>query len=325
MVTPVPQLDLKRAWPWTAGFQRIIREVRPAPFSGSHLMFGSDYSGGHAGSRYSVYCFIVVDADASPDWPDSCRRVRKEFLRNGRTISFKGLNDGQKRRALVLFLEAAESLTGHVVAVITNKQFNRLSTGENSLELWRTLHGLSGIGKPRAFEELCRTSHFFSLLLGEWSRPGMNVTWITDEDEIVANDNRLDDALNLSARLSNLYVPHVLGEFAMNTVAWNKNEMSFEDFVGIPDLAAGMLAEVATKFWHQYDWSSGDALEFNPDQLTAKLKIIADWFWYPSEQLKKTSILIDRFDAERFIVQKVEISADRESLISTHVTRRLTL
>jgi hypothetical protein len=222
-------------------------------------------------------------------------------------MSFKRLNDGQRRRALGPFLEAAEYLDGHVVGVVVSKELDRLSTGANTLELWKSLHGLRASWSPRAFEALVRAAHFHALLLRAWFRPGMHVSWITDEDEIVANEDRLDDALDLSARLTGLYVPHGLGEFAMNTVAVDPKDESFEDFVAIPDLAAGMLTEVVNQWSSAPMWSEGGALELAADRLSEKAKIIADWFWHPGGSLRKTSILIDRFAESRFTVMEMAV------------------
>ena len=87
----------------------------------------------------------------------------------------------------------------------------------------------------------------FAVFLSLWSRPRMNVTWITDEDEIVANDKRLDDIHQIAARLVSRYVPHNMGVFAMNSTTIDGKDRFFEDFVSISDLAAGMLSEVADK------------------------------------------------------------------------------
>jgi len=270
-------------------------------------MLGSDYSGDHATSRYRTYCFLVADADSSPEWPARTRRAREAHLTNGRRMSFKGLNDGQRRRALVPFLEAAEYLAGYVVGIVVSKELDRLSTGANTLALWKSLHGLRANWSPRAFEALARVAHFHALLLRVWSRPGMHVSWITDQDEIVANEDRLDDALDLSARITGLYVPHGLGEFAMNTVAVEPKDQSFEDFVAIPDLAAGMLTEVVNQWSSAPMWSEGGTLELAADRLTEKGRIIADWFWHPSGSLRKMSILIDRFDESRFTVVEMAV------------------
>jgi len=299
------QNGLTYAWPWTAAFVRQLHQLRATPFGGSHLLFGSDYSGDHHASRFRVYGFVIADAHASPEWPAKCRQVRQDCLKDGRRMSFKSLNDGHRRRALVPFLEAAEYLNGHVVAVAVTKDLARLSTTPNTLDFCQRESWLRARWNAKSFEQMARVAHFFSLFLAAWSRPGMDVSWVTDSDEIVANDGRLDDAHQLAARLSGLYVPHPLGEFMMNTVAVDTEDLAFEDFVAIPDLAAGMLAEIL--LGAQLERSPGSGQVLKPKELSHKSDIIADWFWYRDGSLKKTCILIDHVDEQTFSVGEIHM------------------
>lgn len=74
----------------------------------------------------------------------------------------------------------------------------------------------------------------------------MHISWVTDNDSIVANDERLDDTHRFATRLSGLGVPHRLGEFMMNTVSIDTEDRGFEDFVAIPDRSRrGQCAEEA--------------------------------------------------------------------------------
>jgi hypothetical protein len=266
---------LALAWPWAAPFKRQLRQLRAKPFGGSHLLFGSDYSGDHSANRFRVYGFVIADADASPKWPARCREVRRSFLVDGRRMSFKNLNDRHRRRALVPFLEAAEFLDGHVVAVAVTKDLERLSTSTNTLDIWENLHGLQARWDARWFEQMVRVAHLFSLFLAAWSSPGMNVSWVTDNDSIVANDGRLGDMHQLTARFFGLYVPQRLGEFMMNTVAVDSEGRSFEDFVAIPDLADGMLAEVLSGTTTD---EPSHKRRLWTKELSEKSEIIADWF-----------------------------------------------
>lgn len=111
----------------------------------------------------------------------------------------------------------------------------------------------------------------------------MDVTWITDDDSIVANPGRLDDMHQFAASMSGLYVPHQLGIFAMNTASHEPDTRSFEDFVSIPDLAAGMILEVL-KLRHG---SRKRSPQFGSERLSAKSNVIADWFWYHLGSLQK--------------------------------------
>jgi len=277
------------AWPWAEAFLRYLRQTRPAPFLGSHLMFGSDYSGDHAKSPFRIYGFLIADEDGSPEWPVRCHAVREKHLKDHRRMSFKNMNDGRRRRALVPFLEAAEYLQGHVVVVAVTKQLEHLSSTPTSMQFWRDSHGLDAKWDPKAFEQMVRVAHFFSMLLGVWSSPGADVTWITDDDSIVANAGRLEDVHQFVARLSGLFVPHDLGVFAMNTASSDSESCGFEDFVAIPDLAAGMIGEVLSATRSQ---GQGRPNEYRPEALSSKSITIADWFWHRSGPLKKLCILV---------------------------------
>jgi hypothetical protein len=294
-----------KAWPWTPAFNRRLRELRATPFAGSHLFFGSDYSGDHTASRFRVYAFVIVDTDASPEWPTRAGKVRRSYLPDGRRMSFKNLNDGHRRRALVPFLEAAEFLHGHVVAVAITKELEQLSTAPGTVDQWRHLHGLRGNWNQKAFENMVRVSHFFALFMAAWSSPGMHVTWITDNDSIVANDDRLDDAHQLAARLSAFYSSHNLGVFAMNTVSIDDAYRGFEDIVSIPDLAAGMVAEVVGLQSRKDE--ARELKVFDGQTLSEKSDIIADWFWHCAGSLKKSCILIDRRNENTVFVGQINM------------------
>ncbi len=281
--------SLQEAWPWAKAFLRYLHQTRPSPILGSHLMFGSDYSGDHAKSPFRIYGFLVADEDGSPQWPAKCHAVREKHLRDRRRMSFKNMNDGQRRRALIPFLEAAEYLEGHVVVVAVTKQLGQMSSTTASMHVWHDIHGLQARWDPRAFEQMVRVTLFFSMFLGAWSSPGMDVTWITDDDSIVANAGRLDDMHQFAARLSAVFVPHQLGVFAMNTVSSDGRARGFEDFVAIPDLAAGMIGEALSVRSSQ---QQGRPNEYGAEQLSVKSDVIADWFWHRSGPLKKICILI---------------------------------
>jgi hypothetical protein len=174
---------------------------------------------------------------------------------------------------------------------------------------WPTEHGgrSASLGQQLAhLEEMARVAHFFSLFLSVWSSPGMNISWMTDEDDIVANAGRLEDAHQFAARLSGIYVPHSLGEFMMNTPAVIADESAFEDFLAIPDLAAGMLGEVLSIN------SSDEAIRrpgmHGQKPLTQKSDTIADWFWHSTGTLKKTCILIDRATEGNFSIGQLKMS-----------------
>jgi len=315
MIGGVSDSDIARAFPWVPRFRSVLSEVQPQPFPGPHILVGSDYSGFHSNSDYLVYAFLLVDADGSPEWPRLRKEVRDCYLSDGRRMSFKNMNDGQRRRALVPFLHVADAFSGICCAVVVHKELSLMSSSPNSLNLWRTLHGLEGKWDVSAFEMMARIVHFYCLLVSAVSKPFQNVTWITDQDEIVANDDRLTDVMMLASRMIGSYMSHTLGEFAMNSTGVDTGDRGFEDFVAIPDLVAGALSEIVTVWSQEPSWGSRQegTLLFLPDGLTKKSNLITSWFSCHSSSLKRCAILIDRADEHNFLVQQLDLRCSSAS------------
>ena len=303
LITPT-SIALRKAYPWANSVQKILRKAQPFRFRGDNLFFGSDYGGDHKGSRYKAYCFLIADSTPS-DWFHRQRAIRDRYLTDGRRVSFKRLDDPQRQRALIPLLDAANSITGHVVAVLIDKRMKRLCAPNGSSKGWAKTIKMQARWNDPAFEAMARKAHFFSLCVAQWSKPRANVTWITDEDEFVANEARLDDAQNYAARISSLYSPHPLGVFAMNTTAIDDEKRSFEDFVAIPDLVAGMLTEVYTKLSAHEHWKGGEECAIEDVHLSIKSQLLSDWFWNESFSLRRTTIVIEKYDANRYGVREL--------------------
>jgi hypothetical protein len=162
-------------------------------------------------------------------------------------MAYKRLDDRLRKNALVPFLAAAAGLDGHLVALAIDKRKKWLSTASGaSDQLLRELD-LKAKWNARSLEGMLRKVHITAILLSLWSRPYTNVTWITDQDEFVANDLRHDDALMAAARFSSFYVDHPMGVFRLNTTGQDIEARDFEDLCAIPDLAAGMLSDVSMR------------------------------------------------------------------------------
>ena len=151
-------------------------------------------------------------------------------------------------------------------------------------------------------------SFSFCLLISVASSPHQNVTWITDQDEIVANDDRLTDVMNFVAKMSGLYVDHTLGEFAMNSTQVDTGDRAFEDFVAVPDLVAGAFADIVTVWSQQPNWRNGGDITLATEAIPAKANVISTWFCSESTNLKRCTVLIDQFDEHQFVVQNLDLT-----------------
>lgn len=286
--------DINRIFPWAPGFQKALRQVIPIPLAGPHLMIGSDYSGAQRQSNYLVYTFLVAGEQESPLWPSLRRHFRTKYLKDGRRMSFKRLGDALRWRALEPFLNIADTLAGLCCAVIVHKGIRELSRGTAALRAWEQKSRLSGKWHARSFERMARTVHFFCLLIAAASRCGQDITWITNEDDIVANDDRLTDVIEFAATMSDLYVEHQLGVLAINSTQTDSGDRAFEDYVAIPDLVSGALAEVVTAWSSKSDKRHTREVILWPDAVSDKANLITSWFERRGENLRRCAILVDQ-------------------------------
>ena len=218
-------------------------------------------------------------------------------------MSYKRLDDPQRQEALVPFLRAAADLDGHLVAIAVDKRKKWLSTMPGSSDDLRKSFGLMSSWNPRSLEAMLRKVQITAILLSIWAEPYTDVTWITDQDEFVANDKRHDDALLAAARMTSFYISHSMGVFRLNTTGQDPDLTDYEDLCSIPDLAAGMLSEVSTRLSREAVWEE-KLRRVLTAPMPLKTDIIADWFWDEQMTLRKTLITVD-VEGTQYGVRKV--------------------
>lgn len=301
LLTPL-NIQTRRLWPWSFSIQKFIDLGEPRPRRSGQLVIVSDFGGEHPNATHNIYCFLVIRGGIA-EWFSSIQSTRRTCLPNGRTMSYKRLDDPQRQNALVPFLQAAANMDGHLVAIAVDKRKKWLSTVPGSSDDLRKSFGLKSSWNPRSLEAMLRKVQFAAILLSIWAEPFSNVTWITDQDEFVANETRHDDALLAAARMTSFYLSHPMGVFRLNTTGQDPELTDYEDLCSVPDLAAGMLSEVSTRLSKEALWE--DKLKrVLSTQMPLKADIIADWFWDEQTTLRKTLITID-VEGARYRVRKV--------------------
>lgn len=303
LLTPT-NVTLRNSFPWGRSLQKILWHTQPRRFTGSSLFVASDYGGEHRASSHLVYAFMVSDG-GGPRWLNAISEIRTSLLPDGKRMAFKRLDDAARRNSLIPFLQAADKLNGHLVVVAINKKIRWLMTQRSEAEKWRDSFGLRATWNDRSLEDMMRKAYIFSVLISLWSRHFTNVCWITDQDQSVANEHRLDDMQRIAARLTMLLIDHPMGEFAMNSTAIDDAQRSFEDLCALPDLAAGMVAEICADLQQSATGDVAQASNFK-QLLSRKSEIISNWFWHPHSQLQKTMIRIDRIGTQN-MAQKIEM------------------
>jgi hypothetical protein len=264
--------------------------------SGSTIIIGSDYGGQHDTSTYQSLSFLFADQAKCREWNSRRAQLRSELLCDGRRMSYKGLNDTNKKRALFPFLLAANHIPGLSVTFLINKKIDSLFAKAGKLDI-QTM-GLDQFQhwSNYSFEKLLRVLHFISLFIAGLSGPGQDVFWFTDEDEIVPNSTRLSEVSGVLGGISSHYLKHDMGNLRCGTTKCDDGSRFIEDFAAIPDLIAGALADALTNNPTQIDPKSV-GLTSRLVNLSHKSAQIIAWFTDMTSSLKRLVCVIDPMPA----------------------------
>lgn len=256
------------------------------------LIMGADYSGEGGKSPYLVYSLILTSMKSWDAWEQTRLQIRQDHFSDSRRMSFKKLGDGQRRRALMPILTAANSLEGIVFTVAINRNCSSVFQSRPPLDLHNSQFAAYRKWKPHILDKAFFVLHLSGLLLAGLANPGQNVLWFTDEDAIAANDQRICEFTQLFAWVTSLYLTFSLGHCRCGTSRCDNGTQQIEDFLAIPDLVAGAIAdqlavrsanppELSNVFWmHRGDF-------------TEKTRRITWWFSDASQPLKRLVCVID--------------------------------
>jgi hypothetical protein len=200
--------------------------------SGAHsLVAVSDYAGDHKTSRFTSVSVLVFSLESWQRWEDRRTVIRKARNIGTRRFEFKKLTDKRKLDALPAFLSAADQLDGLLCTVVFDKSIDTLfeqeKLGYSSAPLY-----------PSFTEESLKRArlivHFVSMIIAGVVRGHQNVTWISDEDEIAANAQRMSDLSTLWATVLHACVNCPLGNLKCGTTGVDNGAGDIEDLSRVP-------------------------------------------------------------------------------------------
>jgi hypothetical protein len=263
---------------------------------GSTIIIGSDYGGQHDTATYQSLSFLLADLANCSDWNSRRDHLRSELLSNGRRMSYKGLNDTNKKQALFPFLLAADHIPGLSVTFLINKKLDSLfaKTGKFDIQTMG-LHQFQHWSNY-SFEKLLRVLHFISLFIAGLSGPGQDVLWFTDQDDIVPNSSRLSEVSGVLRDISSHYLKHDMGNLRCGTTQCDDGSRFIEDFAAIPDLVAGALADALTNNPTEIDPKSV-GLTSRLVNISHKSQQIIAWFTDGTSSLRRLVCVIDPMPA----------------------------
>jgi hypothetical protein len=276
------------------------------------LIVASDYSGSHPKSRYEVFSFLFASMDDFMRWNVLRQELREDFGMGKRRFGFKSLNDVKRRVALVSFLSIAHNLTGSLVTLALRRPVidywekdppSELATQELGLNTWSrsTLDRLIAIGHLSGFLFSCLT------------HPNQSLLWVSDQDEIFANEQLHINATNVLSWIHNHYLRHPLSKVSVATTKSDSGQLELEDICSLPDLSAGALAD----FLNVHGTTALTTNIVLPLRLDTRIKsnVILQWLSAREGNLRKLMLIWDRSvdGKKRFI--RIQLEPDRSLLV----------
>lgn len=258
---------------------------------GKTLLLVADFGGHHQKQHFDTYTFLILDIAKNAEWMAGQRHFRKKILPNKRRMSFKALNDGMRRQALIPFMRGAAGIEGCLVQFAISKVGGSLFTGASQDEIGSELLER---WKPNVQERLLRVLHLSAFLLSGLSAPGQDLLWIIDEDDIAANVQQLTDLTHLFARVMSSYCSHALGHLRCSTTGIaDDGSLVLEDLAAIADLTTGALGELCTGFVADDLFPRLGLVTPLPSQLTWKSKLIASWMAAPGFPIRRHTTILE--------------------------------
>jgi|GEM_PF-1144260 len=258
---------------------------------GRTLLLVADFGGHHQKQHFDTYTFLILDLAKNQEWLAQQRRFRNAILPNRRRMSFKALNDGMRRQALVPFMQAAAGIEGYLAQFAISKAGEALFTGLAEDEVGAQLLKR---WKPSVQERLLRVLHLSAFLLSGLSSPGQDVLWIIDEDDIAANVNLLTDLTQLFMRVMTSYFSHSLGHIRCSTTGIaDDGSLVLEDLAAIADLTTGALGELGTGFVNEKVFPRKSLITPLPKQLTWKTSLLASWMATPGFPIRRHTTILE--------------------------------
>ena len=159
---------------------------------------------------------------------------------------------------------------------------------------------------------MLRIVHFVSFFVSGLLRPGQNVVWISDEDEIAPNPERVSQVTELFRTVSSHYLKFNMGSFRFGTTALDDGTRSLEDLLSIPDLVAGALSDSFTTMNRGLQLPDSELCLFAPQNIPPKTRYVMDWFSDNLQPLRRVVYVLQPAEGCGTIVKQIKLVGSRE-------------
>lgn len=253
------------------------------------LLVACDFAGSHAEARYEAFGFLVAAISHSGAWMEERLRVRERLLNDRREISYKGLNDRKRQRALAPFLMAANLLPANLIVVMVSKKIGRLFDNPGDRVLFPELIVAVRNWNVKSFQRLLLVATLGAVFTSGFAASTQDLLWVTDQDEIAPNPTKHDHAGHVLHHCLSTYAPTLRGMLTFATTEANISNFLTADAAAIPDLAAGCLVDAFGECN-----TTPNGLWVSPTAtLSHKARVILDWFAQGGHALRRVVICLD--------------------------------
>jgi hypothetical protein len=251
----------------------------------------SDYSGQHAGAKYEAFSFVVTTEDSLQRWLPELTQFRKNFLPDGRRLSYKKLREPIRQKALPHYLECMGNLEGNLICIMLNKELVELFPKSVQADFSDCFAPNT---KNSSIEKIFKLASFVALITVCLRREEQPSFWISDHDEALDSHERREGFARLASYLSfglarwknpadNLFTTTELP----NLPFWG------EDVTALADLTAGVyctLNEILPKFFETPNWT----LRMSPpDIVDVRGRTIINWMATAKNKMKHVLVRVE--------------------------------
>jgi hypothetical protein len=275
------------------GLETRHPEALPNLRAAECLFVGSDYGGEHRDAIYHTIAFLMADIAQCGAWQSTREHIRINWRLGRRRMAFKNMNDSVRTKAFHDFLESANMIPGMLIVFAIHKRCGSLfGSGDRLDPTTLEFEPLRTLSAPIA-EKLMRVVSLLSLLIAGFSAPGQDVFWATDEDAIAANACRVRHLVDALALVSSNLLDHDLGHLRVATAEQDMGDLSLEDLLAIPDIAAGGLSGALSNMFAHGAPPAG--FEFpRSNSVSAKARSVLDWFADNTRPLRRMCVIVDQ-------------------------------
>lgn len=266
-----------------------------------NLYLFSDYSY-NSEQQLIAYSMLIMDNESFISFKGNQMHFWEGASLDGRIIEYKKLNDQIRQRALSPFLQFCNNINGLLLTVLFNRntksifQNKRPEYLETQMKVWKN---------EEVQEKFLRLREIIVVMLNGLGRESQKIYWITDNDDIVANDLQLRVANEILKETLDKHLDFKIGVCEFKTTSIDSPDRVFEKLCSLTDLCAGGLVDFIG------DYVKRNLVGLNPEILNPidhskdKVNSITNWLSKNEEKnmLKKITIEIRETDINNLSIQ----------------------